>query len=98
MQARFHTRVQHDLNEIIGKYDGISELLSEDFLAEFQSGVRRALLNPKFFHFDASGLRRCNLTRFPYHFLYDVHLDTIRVWVVRHDHRAPGFGTKRFSR
>jgi plasmid stabilization system protein ParE len=96
VQARFHRRVQHDLNEIIGKYDEISELLAEDFLAEFQAGVRKALLNPRFFHFDACGLRRCNLTRFPYHFLYDIQMGMIRVWVLRHDHRDPRFGTKRF--
>ncbi len=97
VDAEFHRRVQSDLNEILSKYDGISESLGDDFFAEFRIGVEKACANPKFFHFDASGLRRCNLDRFPYHFLYDIRLDRIRVWVIRHDHRKPTFGIKRFS-
>lgn len=80
------------------KYDGISKTLGDDFFAEFQIGVERAASNPQFFHFDACGLRRCNLERFPYHFLYDIGKDRFRVWVVRHDQRNPRFGTKRFAR
>ena len=98
MQVRFHRRVQADLNEIIGKYDEISGTLGDDFLAEFRIGISRAASNPRFFHFDSSGLRRCNLERFPYHFLYDIQGDTVRIWVVRHDHRDPRFGMKRFTR
>lgn len=96
METRFHRRVQADLNEILGKYESISEQLADDFFAEFRIGIEKACANPKFFHFDASGLRRCNLERFPYHFLYDVQTDHIRVWVLRHDHRNPDFGMRRF--
>lgn len=98
MQVRFHRRVQADLKEVIAKYDEISGTLGDDFLAEFQIGISRAVSNPRFFHFDSSGLRRCNLERFPYHFLYDVQDETVRIWVVRHDHRDPSFGMKRFTR
>lgn len=97
MSARFHRRVQTDLNEILAQYYAISEQLGEDFFAEFQIGVQKACSNPQFFHFDSSGLRRCNLDRFPYHFLYDIQKDGLRIWVVRHDHRKPGFGTRRFK-
>ena len=69
MSARFHRRVQTDLNEILAQYYAISGQLGEDFFAEFQIGVQKACSNPRFFHFDSSGLRRCNLDRFPYHFL-----------------------------
>lgn len=98
MQVRFHRRVQADLNEILSKYGDVSEKLGDDFFAEFQVSLRRVLSNPKFFHFDASGLRRCNFERFPYHFLYDIRNETVRIWVVRHDHRDPRFGVKRFTR
>jgi len=62
----------------------------------FKSGSVE-LPNPRRFHFDRSGLRRCNLERFPYHFLYDIRGEYVRVWVLRHDRRNPDFGLDRFS-
>ena len=96
MDARFHRRVQSDLNAILERYFAVSDHLGDDFFAEFTAGVAKALANPQFFHFDAGGLRRCNLDRFPYHFLYDIFEGSIRVWVIRHDQQNPGFGMKRF--
>jgi hypothetical protein len=75
----------------------VSHQLGEDFFAEFQIGIRKAVENPRYFHFDRSGLRRCNLDRFPYHFLYDIRDPYIRVWVLRHNRRNPQLGLKRFS-
>jgi plasmid stabilization system protein ParE len=98
MDVRFHHRVQDDLNEILSKYDEVSDALGDDFLTQLQTGVGRVCENPRFFHFDQSGLRRYNLERFPYHFLYDVQDDTVRIWVVRHDRRNPSFGQRRFPR
>lgn len=60
MIARFHRRVRADLNEILGKCDAISDDLGDDFFVEFQLGIQKACSNPRFYHFDASGLRRCN--------------------------------------
>ncbi|MCW1921738.1 type II toxin-antitoxin system RelE/ParE family toxin [Luteolibacter arcticus] len=98
MELRFHRRVQGDLDAILEKYYQVSPELGDDFFAEFQIGVSKMRSHPKFFHFDASGLRRCNFDRFPYHLLYDLHEGAIRVWVLRHDHRRPGFGLRRFRR
>ena len=97
MLARFHRRVQFDLDEVLDRYYGISERLGDDFLAEFQIGVKNVCLSPKLFHFDSSGLRRYTLERFPYHFLYDIRSEYIRIWVVRHDRRNPAFGLRRFQ-
>jgi hypothetical protein len=97
VELRFHRRVQADLNEILGKYYDISHQLGEDFFAEFQVGVSRVAENPRRHHFDRSGLRRCNLERFPYHFLYDIRGQQIRIWVLRHHSRSPDFGMQRFS-
>lgn len=98
MEARFHRRVQLDLDEILRGYFEVSSQLGDDFFAEFQIGVEKARANPRYFHFDSSGLRRCNLERFPYHFLFDLKGNYIRIWVLRHDHRDPQFGTRRFAR
>ena len=98
MEARFHRSVQGDLDAILRQYYRVSHQLGEDFFAEFQIGVRKALSNPQYFHFDRSGLRRCNLDRFPFHFLHDIRGIYIRIWVVRHNRRNPAFGLKRFSK
>ena len=97
MEARFHRGVQSDLNKILEKYFDVSDELGDDFYDEFMSGLRKVIQNPQFFHFDASGLRRCNFHRFPYHFLYDSREGTIRVWVLRHDKQKPSFGMRRFK-
>ena len=93
----FHRLVQKDLNSALESYGGISEELADPFYSELQSGFDQAVANPKFYHFDSCGLRRCNLHRFPYHFLYDCFDGTVRVWVLRHDHQRPSTGTRRFS-
>ena len=98
MEVRFHRRVQKDLNEVLKKYSDISIQLGEDFLAEFHIGVSRVAENPRRFHFERSGLRRCNLERFPYNFLYDIQGEYVRIWVLRHNRRDPEFGLDRVSR
>jgi hypothetical protein len=98
VEARFHKRVQSDLDEIFFRYYKVSEELGEGFFSEFKAGLAKACRNPGFFHFDACGLRRCNLERFPYHFLYDIRDGTLRIWVLRHNQRRPSFGIRRFGR
>jgi hypothetical protein len=95
--VRFHKRVQLDLNEILEKYDAISNELGDEFFAEFQIVLKKVYSSPRFFHFDSSGLRRCNFDRFPYHLLYDIQSNAIRIWVMRHNQRNPGFGLRRFK-
>ena len=65
-------------------------------LQSFRSESGKLSRTPRYFHFDRSGLRRCNLDRFPYHFLYDIRGEHIRIWVLRHNRRHPDFGLKRF--
>ena len=79
VEARFHRQVQSDLNKILEEYFSISVKLGDDFYEEFISGIRKATQEPHYFHFDESGLRRCNLSRFPFHFLYDVVAGRIRI-------------------
>ena len=98
MDLKFPKRVQADLDAILEIYRQVSSRLRDDFYAEFTLAVSKAARQPRFFHFDSSGLRRCNLERFPYHFLYDICDDHIRVWVLRHNRRDPSLGLKRFKR
>ena len=96
LEVRYHRLVQRDLNAAMSYYGEASDSLAGDFYKEFLTGINKVSANPKAFHFDLSGLRRCNLERFPYHFLYDLRVGHIRVWVLRYDRRKPSFGVSRF--
>jgi len=55
VEAKFHRRVRADLDAILASYYSVSRQLGDDFYAEFQIGVRKAVGNPQYFHFDRSG-------------------------------------------
>ena len=96
MTLWFHRLVQRDVQSILRYYEGESGgKLADEFYAEFMHFVGLVAANPERFHFDASGLRRANLDRFPYHFLYRVRSDSILILVVRHNKRHPSFGVRR---
>jgi hypothetical protein len=69
---RYHERVQDEVREILGFYSAISNQLADDFWNEFSEAAEDARQHPERHHFDASGSRRSNLSRFPYHFLFRV--------------------------
>jgi len=87
--------VQDDLNGILQYYAGISEELADGFWEVLTGAIGHARRFPERHHFDPSGRRRCNLKRFPYHFLFKASEDEIKVMVVRHHSRSPGFGGRR---
>ncbi|MBU6301524.1 MAG: type II toxin-antitoxin system RelE/ParE family toxin [Verrucomicrobia bacterium] len=92
---RFHPSVQKDINGAVNHYWAISEGLAEEFWGEVQGALAAIERAPEAHHFDPSGLRRSNLKRFPYNILYVIKTDRIRVQVVRHNSRRPGFGVRR---
>jgi toxin ParE1/3/4 len=91
----FHPSVQRDINEAMEFYAGITEALAEEFWKEVQQALREIHERPAAHHFDKSGLRRINLSQFPYNILYLIKKDRIRVQVIRHNSRRPGYGTRR---
>ena len=95
MKVTYHPSVQKDINEALSYYRKISEKLADDFWDELMSAIEHTNLNPKASHFADCGLRRTNLTRFPYHFLYEILEGRIRIAVVRHHKRSPSFGIRR---
>ncbi len=95
MRLAYHPLVQRDVREILRYYDRISPRLGDEFWAELSRLVELVSDNPHRFHFADRGLRRANMRRFPYHLLFRVKADGIRVIVVRHDKRHPSYGTGR---
>ncbi len=91
----YHPKVPAEIREIYRYYTDLSERLGEEFWTELMEALEYASEFPERHHFDPSGRRRSNLTKFPYHFLFRVFPDYIRVTIVRHDKRDPKLGSRR---
>lgn len=96
MNLTYHRDVQRDVSAVLDYYDEVGgPSLGDAFFGEFMAFVALAVENPNRFHPVDGDLRRANLGRFPYHFLYRVHGDTLRILVLRHHHRHPEHGLER---
>ena len=94
----YHRSVQADVSAVLAYYDEVGGSgLGDAFFAEFMAYVALVCEHPTRFHPVEGDLRRVNLDRFPYHFLFRIHGDTVRILVVRHHHRGPDYGIKRKS-
>lgn len=89
MKVVYHPAVQKDVNCILKRYDSISDRLGNEFWEELNTTIQAAANNPLRFHQELRDLRRANLRRFPYHLLYRVFPDRIRVTAVRHHKQSP---------
>lgn len=95
MRLAYHPLVQSDVSGILRHYDRISPRLGDEFWTELMRLVELVSSKPERFHFVDRGLRRANVSRFPYHLLFRERSDGIRVIVVRHNRRHPSYGTGR---
>lgn len=95
MEVIYHPLVKADVAEALRYYRKISPRLADEFRDELRDIIRRAEGNPLRFHPTDRGFRRANLPRFPYHVLYEVREETLRVMVLRHNKRHPEFGMER---
>lgn len=95
MKLTYHPRVQDDLDEAVDYYLGIPADLADDFWDEVMNAFDEIAEHPTRHHFHASGLRRKNLEKFPYHILYEILPKRVRIVVIRHDRRNPSFGLRR---
>jgi plasmid stabilization system protein ParE len=98
MKLVLHRRVRSDVDEIMDYYEQAEHPeLAQDFYRELRAFMQRAAREPERYHFFEADLRRVNLQRFPYHFLYRVAGDCVRILVVRHNRRHPDYGLDRAS-
>ena len=101
MKFQLNSAVYDDLREIMEYYDGAADSqVASNFYDEFRRCADRAVTAPKaypVFLDNPEKIRRVNLRRFPYHFLFrQTAKNTIRILVVRHDHRHPSYGLDRW--
>lgn len=95
-ELSFHPLIQRDLRQILDHYsmEGGSKL-ADRFFAEAEVMVERIRSNPGHFHFVDEWHRRANFKTFPYHCIYEVRLNAVRINVLRHHSRRPQYGMRR---
>jgi plasmid stabilization system protein ParE len=91
----YHPLVPAEVRQFVSYYEDRSNSLADEFWNELKEAIDYASRFPERHHFDASGRRRSNLKRFPFHFLFRVYSDRIRVTVIRHNQQKPSHGIRR---
>jgi len=96
MRIEFHKLVASDISRIMDYYeDAAGPQLADEFYGELLASFRKAADSPEAYAIRERDLRRANLERFPYHFLFRIVGDTVRILVVRHHSRRPSLGVHR---
>ena len=96
MRLVLHPKVYSDISQIMEYYERVATPeLADEFYREFRHSVEKTMQQPEAFAIRERDFRRVNLRRFPYHFLFRIVGDAVRVLVVRHHGRHPAFATER---
>ena len=96
MRLVLHPKVHSDVPAIMEYYEGVAgPELADDFYGELRRVMLEAAARPESFSVRERGLSRANLHRFPYHLLFRIVGDSVRVLVVRHHRRRPSLGLRR---
>lgn len=94
MIFQLNSAVYDDLREAVGSQ------IALNFYDEFKRYAGLAAKSPlsyRIYAEDPAEIRRVNFRQFPYHFLFRrIDRVTIRILVVRHDHRHPSYGLDRW--
>jgi toxin ParE1/3/4 len=73
MRLVLHPKVYSDIDEIMGYYERVATPgLAEEFYNELRYFMSKAADKPESFSLRERDIRRANLRRFPYHFLFRV--------------------------
>ena len=96
MRLVLHPKVYSDIDEIMGYYERVATReLADEFYAELRHYMQQATERPESFSIRERDLRRVNLQRFPYHFMFRIVGEVVRILVVRHHRRRPTIGIRR---
>jgi plasmid stabilization system protein ParE len=96
MLLEFHRQIASDISRIMDYYEDVAgQQLANDFYAELRSFFQKAAESPETYSIRERDIRRVNLERFPYHFLFRIVGDRVRILVVRHHRRRPSLNLHR---
>jgi len=94
----FHPLVQRDMNETLGYYqDHAGRAVAEHFELEVREALAAITRNPRShpFYLQQRRYRRCKLSTFPHLILFSESNGALKIMVLKHVKRAPGYGLGR---
>ena len=96
MLLDFHRQVASDISQIMDYYEDVAgEQLADEFYADLRSSFEKAGESPEAYNVRERDIRRVNLENFPFHFLFRIVDEKVRILVVRHHRRPPSLGLHR---
>jgi len=96
MRIEYHPLTTSDLNNAVVYFNRQRAGLGDELRTEVYGAIERVLANPMQFTVVSKDIRRCLVHRFPYAVLFRISsTDILRVLVIRHHRRHPGFGLHR---
>jgi|SRR5215813_9301066 len=96
MRLELHPLARSDIFRIVDYYKRVGGIdLANEFYSELRSFFDKATNSPEAYAIRERDIRRVNLETFPFHFLFRIVEDRVRVLVVRHHSRRPSLGLKR---
>ncbi|MGH8620521.1 MAG: type II toxin-antitoxin system RelE/ParE family toxin [Burkholderiales bacterium] len=98
MKLEFHPEAELELTEAAAYYELQVPGLGERFAAEVQRAAELLLEHPEIGSLADPVLRRFVLNRFPFTLYYSTTSDVLRIEVVAHQSRLPGYWKARSVR
>lgn len=96
MRFSLHPEAEHDIAEATDFYaEQAGRTAAERFLDEVERAIRHLVEYPDLGVPFARSRRMFPLNIFPYALVYRATESGIRILIVRHQHRKPGFGRER---
>src|SRR2546423_13900159 len=96
MRLEFHPLARSDASRIMDYYeDAGGPEIADEFYSELGSFLRKAVNSPEGYAIRERDVRRVNLVKFPFHFLYRIVGERVRVLAIRHHSRRPSLGIRR---
>jgi plasmid stabilization system protein ParE len=98
VKLTFHPAVQDDFNSAVAYYEqAAGGYVADRFEAEIRQTLAAIAANPRRFAFYGATRiwRRARPRFFPYVIVYREWVDSVRVLVIKHEKRHPGFGMRR---
>ena len=85
MRLEFHRLIASDISSIMTYYEDVGgPKLADELYSELLQFFQKSANNPEAYSIGERDLRRVNLEPFPYHFLFRIVNDCVRILVVRH--------------
>jgi toxin ParE1/3/4 len=96
MKVALHPAAERDIQEAAAFYEREgSPIVAARFVAEFKRLAALLLEHPEIGSPRANGRRGFSMSVFPYTVVYRVNGDVVRILVLKHDSKRPGYGGRR---